>query len=248
MSKKIRVVVWNEYVHDKECKEIVEIYPEGMHGAIRNYLQKDAELEVSTATFAEPEHGLTEERLANTDVLVYWAHARHSQVEDKVVDRIHQAVLRGMGMIVLHSGHFSKIFRKVLGTNGSLTWRDIGEKERVWVIQPGHPIAQGLGAYFDIPHSEMYGEPFAIPDPDETIFISWYEGGEVFRSGCTWHRGNGKIFYFAPGHELYPIYHQKEVLQVIHNAVHWAYRSTRWENANCPGRPDPIEPVKGKKG
>ncbi len=246
MSKKIRVVVWNEYVHEVECVEIAEIYPEGIHGVIRNALQTDAELEVSTATFAEPEHGLTEERLANTDVLIYWAHARHGAVEDQVVDRIHQAVLRGMGLIVLHSGHFSKIFRKVLGTNGSLTWRDIGEKERVWVIQPGHPIAQGLGEYFDIPHSEMYGEPFAIPDPDETVFISWYEGGEVFRSGCTWHRGNGKIFYFAPGHELYPIYHQKEVLQVIHNAVHWAYRPTRWENAKCPSRPQPLEPVKGK--
>jgi trehalose utilization protein len=127
-----------------------------------------------------------------------------------------------MGLVVLHSGHFSKIFKKLMGTHCSLTWRVAGEKERVWICQPSHPITEGLPHYFELPQSEMYGEPFAIPAPDEQVFISWFAGGEVFRSGCTWRRGAGKIFYFSPGHELYPIYRDANVRLVLRNAVQWA--------------------------
>jgi trehalose utilization protein len=222
MTDKIRVTVWNEGRHEKKSPEIAKIYPEGIHGAIAGYLRTLSGFEVRTATLDEPEHGLTDEVLAATDVLTWWGHMAHDKVSDEIVDKVQQRVLNGMGLIVLHSAHFSKIFRRLMGTFCSLRWREIGEKQRLWVTAPGHPIVEGLGEYFEIPHCEMYGEFFDIPLPDEQVFISWFPGGEVFRSGCCFYRGRGKIFYFQPGHETYPIYYQTEVLQVIANAVRWA--------------------------
>jgi trehalose utilization protein len=222
MSANIRVTIWNENVHDQKVAVVKEIYPEGMHGAIAQGLKQSPGLEVRTATLDQPEHGLSQEILGQTDVLFWWGHCAHGDVADKIVDRVQARVLQGMGLVVLHSGHYSKIFKRLLGTSCSLTWREAGEKERLWVCQPGHPIVQGLGSYFEIPHEEMYGEPFGIPAPDETLLLSWFAGGEVFRSGCTWKRGNGKIFYFRPGHETYPTYHQPEVQLVLRNAAHWA--------------------------
>jgi trehalose utilization protein len=222
MSNVIRVTVWNEYRHEKLSEEIARIYPEGIHGAIASFLQTQPGLEVRTATIDEPDHGLTAEVLAGTDVLTWWGHMAHHEVSDTVVDRIHERVLNGMGLIVLHSGHFSKIFRKLMGTTCNLKWREAGEKERLWVVSPGHPIASGIGEFIEIPHAEMYGEFFDIPQPDELVLISWFQGGDVFRSGCCFHRGRGKIFYFRPGHETHPIFHQTDVLKVIANAVRWA--------------------------
>jgi trehalose utilization protein len=177
---------------------------------------------VRTAALDEPEHGLTDEVLEDTDVLTWWGHMAHDEVRDEIVTRVQNRVLQGMGLIVLHSGHFSKIFKRLMGTSCDLKWREVGEKERVWVVEPGHPIAQGLGSFFEVPHSEMYGERFDIPSPDTLVFVSWFQGGEVFRSGCCYRRGAGKVFYFSPGHETYPIYYQAEVQQVIANAVRWA--------------------------
>jgi len=223
MSKKLRVTVWGEYVHEKKHPDTIgKIYPKGMHETIAEGLRESSEFEVRTATLDQPENGLTEKILEETDVLTWWGHCAHDKVDDKTVDRVQKRVLQGMGLIVLHSGHYSKIFKRMMGTSCSLTWREAGEKERIWVCNPGHPIVQGLPPYFEIPHEEMYGEPFGIPTPDEMIFISWFQGGEVFRSGATWKRGNGKIFYFRPGHETYPTYHQKEVRLVIRNAALWA--------------------------
>jgi trehalose utilization protein len=237
MSQKLRVTVWGENVHEKDHPAVAKIYPKGMHAQIAKAFKGAADIQVRTATLQEPEHGLTQKVLDKTDVLTWWGHCAHDKVEDKIVDRVQARVLQGMGLIVLHSGHYSKIFKRLLGTTCSLTWREAGEKERIWVCNPGHPIAQGIDRYFEIPHEEMYGEPFAIPAPDETVFVSWFEGGEVFRSGCTWKRGNGKIFYFRPGHETYPTYHQKEVLQVIQNAVRWARpEGSRWIDT-CPNVP-----------
>jgi trehalose utilization protein len=234
---KLRVTVFGENVHEKEHPAVAKIYPKGMHEAIADGIRVDKSLDVRTVTLDQPEHGLTEKVLAETDVLTWWGHAAHHKVEDKIVDRIQKRVLEGMGLVVLHSGHYSKIFKRLLGTTCSLTWREAGEKERIWVCNPGHPIAQGIDRYFEIPHEEMYGEPFGIPTPDETLFLSWFAGGEVFRSGCTWKRGNGKIFYFRPGHETYPTYHQKEVLQVIRNGVLWAKpEGTVWKD-DCPNVP-----------
>ena len=222
MSNLTKVTVWNEYRHEKKNPNIAKVYPEGIHGAIASYLKKESDLDVRTATLDEPEHGLTDNILAHTDVLIWWGHKAHKEVSDVVVERIHQRILDGMGLIVLHSGHFSKIFKKLMGTTCNLKWREVGEKERLWVVEPGHPIASGLAPYFEIEAEEMYGERFDIPQPDTLVFISWFEGGEVFRSGLCYHRGKGKIFYFQPGHESYPTFYQPEVLKVINNAVHWA--------------------------
>ena len=228
-NARISVIVWNEYQHERENAAVRAIYPDGLHAVIAQALLETPglnpgalPLDVGTATLDEPEHGLSEARLAHCDVLVWWGHKAHASVSDEVVERVQRRVLEGMGLIVLHSGHFSKIFRRLLGTNCSLKWREADEKERIWVVEPSHPIAAGLPEYFELPFEEMYGERFDVPPPDETVFISWFEGGEVFRSGLCWQRGHGRIFYFRPGHEAYPSYHDPCVQRVLANAVQWA--------------------------
>ncbi|MBE0689718.1 MAG: ThuA domain-containing protein, partial [Anaerolineae bacterium] len=202
MTSQLHVTVWNEYRHERKPGKPAEIYPQGLHTPIAAYLREQG-MDARTATLDEPEHGLTDSVLAQTDVLTWWGHMAHDDVSDAIVEKVHQRiVLGGMGLVVLHSGHFSKIFRRLMGTTCDLKWRDDGEKERVWVIEPGHPIAAGLPGHFEVPLSEMYGERFDIPQPDELIFASWFQGGEIFRSGCTFRRGKGRIFYFSPGHEV----------------------------------------------
>ncbi|HYP16518.1 MAG TPA: ThuA domain-containing protein [Opitutus sp.] len=242
----LRVVVWGENVHEHKSAKVGAVYPNGMHHVIADGLRgllPDAV--VSTATLQEPDHGLTEERLAETDVLTWWGHTAHDQVADAIVARVQRRVLEGMGLIVLHSGHYSKLFKRLMGTSCSLTWREADERERLWVCNPGHPIAQGIDRCFELPAEEMYGEPFGIPPPDEQVFISWFEGGEVFRSGCCWTRGNGRIFYFRPGHETYPTYYDANVRRVIANAVTWARPQGRWVDA-CPNVKVPRETIQPK--
>ena len=240
MTSLPRVTIWNEFRHEKEHAEVAKVYPDGIHEAIARPLRAEG-LAVRTATLDQPEHGLTNEVLAQTDVLIWWGHMAHDEVQDDIVDRVQQRVLAdGMGLIVLHSGHFSKIFKRLMGTSCNLIWREAGEKERIWVIEPGHPIASGLGQYFEIPQAEMYGERFDIPAPDTLVFASWFQGGEVFRSGCCFYRGAGKIFYFRPGHETYPIYYQAEVLRVITNAVYWA-APAGGPQVTFGHRPQPLE-------
>jgi trehalose utilization protein len=207
-----------------------------MHGAIMEHLNAQPGISAQAATLDEPMHGLTDDVLEAADVITWWGHLAHGEVSDAVVEKVHRRVLEGMGFIGLHSAHYSKIFRRLMGTNCSLKWREAGEKERLWNIEPSHPIAEGIGDYFEIPHVEMYGERFDIPTPDNLIFISWFQGGEVFRSGCTWQRGNGRVFYFRPGHETFPIYHDEDVLRVITNAVRWAAASVRVKET-CPNSP-----------
>ena len=222
-----RVTIWNEFLHERSYPEVGQIYPCGIHHALAEGLRIHTELNVRTATLGEPEHGLSIEVLDSTDVLLWWGHAAHDAVSDDVVARVHKRVLEGMGLVVLHSGHHSKIFVRLMGTNCSLCWREAGERERIWVINPGHPIAEGIDRFIELENSEMYGEPFGIPAPDELVFISWFEGGEVLRSGCCWTRGSGRIFYFSPGHECYPIYHRPEIQRVIYNAIRWAHPQGR---------------------
>lgn len=217
----MRVTVWNEYRHEIEDEAIAEVYPKGMHAVIAEFLQA-AGYQAFTATLDEPEHGLTESVLAETDVLIWWGHIAHDEVADEIVEKVKTRVLEGMGLIVLHSGHFSKIFKSLMGTGCDLKWREAGERERLWVVDPTHPITEGLDSHFELEHEEMYGEHFDIPTPDELVFISWFQGGEVFRSGATFKRGRGKIFYFRPGHEEYPTYYNEHVQKVIVNAVKWA--------------------------
>lgn len=217
----MKVTVWNENRHELKNSIVRNLYPKGIHGTIASFLKLEG-FEVRTATLDEPEHGLSDDVLTNTDVLIWWGHLAHDEVKDEIVQKVKKRVLDGMGLIVLHSGHFSKIFKALMGTSCDLKWRESGEKERIWVISPGHSITDGISEYIELENEEMYGEHFDIPEPDELVFISWFKGGEIFRSGCTYKRGNGKIFYFRPGHETYPTYHNQQIQRVITNAVKWA--------------------------
>lgn len=217
----IRVTVWNEYIHERELPEIAKVYPEGIHGQIASFLMKDPDLQVRCATLQDPGQGLTEEILNDTDVLIYWAHCAHEEVSDEAVERINAHVLRGMGFIGLHSAHYSKAMRKMLGTTMTLSWKD-DDSERLFVTCPSHPIAKGVASPLILPREELYGEYFDIPKPDDVVFTGWFQSGAVFRSGVTFTHGNGHIFYFQPGHEAYPIYYDKEIQKIITNAVRWA--------------------------
>lgn len=233
MEQALRVTVWNEGRHEKRDDTVRAIYPNGMHAAIADYLKSRGEFEVRTATLDEPQHGLTQEVLDSTDVLTWWGHMSHDDVDDEIVHRVHQRVLAGMGIILLHSAHFSKVFKRLMGTHCSLKWRSVGERERLWNVAPDHPITEGIGDYVELPHVEMYGERFDIPEPDRLIFLSWFEGGEVFRSGCVWNRGHGKVFYFRPGDQEYPIYHNETVLKIIANACRWARPTMSADASSC---------------
>ncbi|MBV1693161.1 MAG: ThuA domain-containing protein [Hyphomicrobiales bacterium] len=221
MSDPIRVTVWNEFRHEKRNPDVRRIYPDGIHGALAPPLTRLG-LSVRTATLDAPEHGLTEAVVDSTDVLVWWGHIAHDEVSEAVVYRVHQRILAGMGLVALHSAHFSKLFRRLMGTPYTVDWRDDGETERIWTIAREHPIAQGIGPSFTIEKEEMYGEPFGVPEPEDIVFISWFAGGEVFRSGLCYRRGFGRIFYFRPGHETFPTYHNSDVQRVIANACKWA--------------------------
>lgn len=221
MEKKVRVTVWNEYYDELTKPKAAACYPEGIHKYFEGFLTA-AGFDVTTATLTMPEHGLTKEVLDNTDVLIWFAHMKHFDVSDEIISRIHNRVLRGMGLILLHSAHASKLIRKILGTGCMLKFREDDQGEILWCVNPTHPIARGIDEHIIIPQEEMYGEYFDIPTPEELVFIGWFEGGEVFRSGCCWRRGLGRIFYFQPGHEEYPVYHIEQIQKIIINAVNWA--------------------------
>ncbi len=247
MDHKIRVMVWNEFVHEKNDEVVRRVYPEGIHQAIAAFLRKNPALEVKTATLDQDEHGLPDSVLDQVDVLIWWGHQAHDKLSDAVAAAVQRRVLEGMGFIVLHSAHFSKPFKRLMGTNCSLVWREADERERLWVVERGHPIASGLDPYFELPMEEMYGERFDIPQPDSTVFISWFEGGNVFRSGCCWERGNGRVFYFRPGHETYPTYYDANVQRVIGNAVLWAAPRVCIKDS-CPNEKLPLEAISKKSG
>lgn len=240
----IRVTVFNEYVHECNEAKVREVYPNGIHGAIAQALGGIDDISVTCVTQDMPENGLPQQLLDETDVLIWWAHMAHDQVSDEVARRVQRRVLDGMGFVALHSAHASKPFSLLLGTRSPvLRWRENDEQQRVWCVSPGHPIAAGLGESFVIPKDETYGEYFEIPTPDELVFISWFSGGNVFRSGCCWKRGAGKIFYFQGGHETYPIYYQPEVKRLLQNAVRWAapaYPAVVFNEARCERIP-PVE-------
>ena len=227
----IRITIFNEFIHEKTDDAVKAIYPNGIHTALKEHLE-DGEITVKTVTL-DNVNDITDELLAETDVMLWWGHMRHGDVPDEVAKRVQNAVLSGMGMIFLHSAHHSKPFKLLMGTPCSLSWREDGDREYVWVCDPSHPIAEGIDRYIKLEHEETYSEPFSIPEPDKLIFIGNYEGGEVFRAGCCYRRGYGKIFYFQPGHESYPTYHNPQIIRVIKNAVHWAYSDYR-QGIDCP--------------
>lgn len=244
MCENLSVTVWNEYRHERSDEEVADIYPDGIHALIAEQLDgRPGIARVRTATLDEPEHGLSEEVLAATDVLIWWGHMAHEEVRDEVAERVHRRVLGGMGLVLLHSAHTSKVSRRLMGTSCGIKWREVGERARHWIVDPAHPVAEGLGECIELEHAEMYGEHFDIPAPDELVFVGWFEGGEIFRSGCCFHRGRGKIFYFQPGHETYPLYHNPEVMRVIYNACLWAAPTASAEPTY--GNREPLEKIGG---
>ena len=222
MAKTINVTIWNEYRHEKSDETVAKLYPNGLHAAIGEFLSKNDDMKITLAALDDPDQGLPDEVLNNTDVLLWWGHMNHGEVKDDLVERIRQRVyVGGMGFIALHSAHHSKPFRAIVGTTGNLLWGD-NQKEIIWNIMPSHPIAAGIPAHFELPEEELYAEPFQIPQPDAHIFEGWYEHGYVFRTGCTFLRGAGRVFYFQPGHETCPSFYDANVQRIITNGVRWA--------------------------
>jgi trehalose utilization protein len=217
----IRVTVWNEFRHEVRNEKVKAIYPDGIHTVLANMLKAQGH-DVRTATLDEPDHGLTDDVIESTDVMLWWGHGAHAEVEDEIVQKVYDRVQKGMGLIVLHSGHHAKIFRKLLAATANLKWRVGNDREVLWVVKPGHPILAGIHDHVVIGAEEMYGEFFDVPEPDDLLMISTFTGGECFRSAMTWQRGMGKIFYFRPGHETFPTYFHPQVQQIIANGVKWA--------------------------
>lgn len=219
---KLRVVIWNEFRHEKTNEHVHALYPDGIHGFLKKVLDVNEDMEVSLAALDDPEQGLPDERLENTDVLVWWGHMAHGEVNDELVAKIQKRVYLGkMGFVALHSAHHSKPFRAIVGTNGNLSWgRD--QKEIVWNLLPAHPIAAGIPDHFVLDKEEMYGEPFYIPQPDALVFGGWFEDGNIMRSGACFLRGAGKVFYFQPGHESCRSFYNPYVQRIITNGIRWA--------------------------
>lgn len=235
----IKVTIYNEFTHEKTDCNVSKIYPDGIHTAIKNGIEDD-EIVVRTVTL-DTISEITKELLDDTDVLIWWSHMKQSLVPDEIASLVQNAVLRGMGAIFLHSSHLSKPFVLLMGTSCSLSWRDDAERELLWVVNPAHPIAQGIGRFIKLEREETYCEPFGIPEPQQTVFLAGFEGGEVFRAGCCWRKENGKVFYFQPGHEDYPIYYNKDILKIIKNAVIWAKPDYRVNELTCPHIKKPLE-------
>jgi trehalose utilization protein len=203
--------------------EPASVYPDGIPGAIAQQLGV-AGIRCARASIDDPEQGLGEERLAACGVLLWFGHSRHADVTPETTARVVRHVIdRGMGLVALHSAHHSRPFAQLLGTACDIGgWREDGRPEVLHVVEPKHPIARGLPLTFTIPHEEMYAEPFVVPTPEAVVLISSFERGGVFRSGCCWTRGRGRIFYFRPGHETFPVYHDPIVGRVLANACTWA--------------------------
>ena len=238
----IRVLIWNEFYHEQTKEDVRAIYPEGIHGCIREFLGTNEDLEVRTATLYQPDIGLSDELLDQTDVLIWWGHCKHKDVPDEWVEKIHRRVLQGMGFIGLHSTHHSKIFKKLMGTTCNLRWRCSNDHERLWNIAPNHPVLKGIPEYFELDGEETYGERLDIPAPDELLMIGWFSGGEVFRSVCTFTRGLGRILYVQPGHETYPTYKNPYIQTIITNGVYWVAPNCRVElcGPHCPVSPEEL--------
>jgi trehalose utilization protein len=217
----MRVVVFNEGFHERTEPEVARRYPDGIGGAVASAVAEHAGAGTTALAVTQDEPGYGEAALG-ADVLVWWGHARHHEVPDELAAALRDRVLAGMGLVVLHSGMGSKLFKALMGTSCALRWRHGDDRHLVWTVQPGHPIAAGVPHPIVLAADEMYSEPFDVPPPDELVFISSFSGGEVLRSGACWTRGSGRIFFFGPGDQGYPVYQHPEVRRVIGNAVRWA--------------------------
>lgn len=232
-DKMLNITIYNEFKHERESESVAAIYPNGIHGLLAEFIGNNIECNIKTFTVDDVNEGLTDEVLDNTDVLLWWGHMAHDLVDDEVAVRVRNHVHEGMGAIFLHSGHHSKPFKLLMGTTCNLLWGE-GVKEVVWTTDLTHPIAKGIPDHFILEKEELYGEVFDIPTPDATVFTSWFESGHVFRSGCAYARGRGRIFYFQPGHEEYPTFKNEIVQKVIMNAIEWTTPSESRGPIDCP--------------
>jgi trehalose utilization protein len=215
--KKIRVLLWSEQTEPRD------VYPKGISGALADYFNKLPGFEAKTATLNDPEAGLSDAVLSQTDVLIWFGHKKHNAVPDEAVDRVIKHVReRGMGFIGLHSAHYSKPLKKLLNASGS--WRSYvnhGKPEQMWIVLPDHPIAKGVND-FTIPKTELYAEPFQVPPPEAVIVEGTWESGHRSREVMTWTIGKGRMVYIRAGHEEYPIYFMPQMQRLVANSVEWA--------------------------
>ncbi|MGH8247970.1 MAG: ThuA domain-containing protein [Gammaproteobacteria bacterium] len=229
-AKTIRVLAWSERT------EPANVYPEGINGVIATMLKDNKNVRVTVANLSDPELGLSESVLEQTDVLVWFGHRKHKEVSDEVVDRVVRHVMeRGMGYLPLHSAHYARPFQRLMVKRAEATgyklasnpvggWSGVSHPkvpQTIKVLAPKHPVAKGIKD-FVIPQDEMYVNPFNVPPPDVKVLEGVWEGGEQQGSdGMIWNMGKGRVFYFRPGHETYPVFQQPEVQQVLKNAVKW---------------------------
>jgi trehalose utilization protein len=228
------ILVWSEGTAPKE------VYPNDIRGAVAAELAKLRGYTVKTATLSDPEQGISQAALDATDVLIWWGHLKHGDVSDTGVERIVKRVREGgMGIIFLHSAHFAKPLKAVLGASGA--WKDyVNDRSphRITVADPKHPIARGVRD-FVIPQEERYEEPFIVPTPEAVVFEGYYEKTKTkARQGLCWTIGKGRVFYFRPGHEEFPVFFMPEVRRIMRNAALWAARDEAgiWED-NDPAAP-----------
>lgn len=243
--KKIKVTVWSEGIDPELEPRAIAIYPDDINTYLAGFMSKEEDFEVITRNIHQKENGLSQEILDDTDVLVWWSHLYDDQVSDEVANRVTRAVLNGMGILFLHASLGSKPAKRLLGENSlDGKYREVGEMERIWVVNRSHFIVGDLEKeYIEIPGSEMYGEPYGMPTPDDIVFISWFEGGEVLRSGVSWNKGAGKVFFFSPGHEEFPVYYNREIQKIINNIVRWL-KPINSPKLTFHGEIDSMEPIK----
>jgi len=219
---KVKALVWSEFTEPKD------VYPKGIHGDIAEYLNASGNVEAKVVQLSDPDQGVSQAMLDWADVLLWWGHQKHRDVTDETVQRIVKSVKEGgMGYFAMHSAHYSRGLIAILGTPCGLGSVGDGGAESISVVMPDHPIAKGVSD-FVVPRTEYFGEPFGVPEPEAVVFKSTFEKGDNiwFRSGCCWTVGKGRVFYFRPGHETYPIMRQPEVQKVIYNATLWSAKRT----------------------
>ncbi|MDR0426377.1 MAG: ThuA domain-containing protein [Clostridiales bacterium] len=231
----MKIALFVEMAPGMRAGECREAYPEGMQNCLKAMLEAAGHRVTLVEQDENGDGAAMAAAVGDADVAYWWGHGLHQKVSDAAADAVVRAVWRGMGLVCLHSSHLSKPFLRLIGTDGTLCWREAGENERLWVVDPAHPIAAGLPPTVEIEREEMYGEPFGIPQPDELVFLGWYKGGEVFRSGCVFRRGRGKVFYFQPGHETYPNYKLPDVRRILLNAAEYLRCPAKAAaDAECP--------------
>jgi trehalose utilization protein len=218
---KVRVLLWSEQTEPRD------VYPTGISGALADHLNQHKEFEAKTAKLDDPDAGVGEAALAETDVLVWFGHKKHGAVPDDAVERVVKHIReRGMGFVGLHSTHFAKPLKKALNDTGAWSsYKNFGQPEQMWVVLPKHPIAKGLKD-FTIPKEEIYTEPFEVPEPEAVIVEGTWPSGHRNRECMVWTLDKGRFVYIRAGHEDYPIYFMPEMQTLVRNGVLWAAKKT----------------------